>query len=265
MAAPSKDFTVIADSRVDTDSPVDTTLVTDMRDNDIHLEEAMGRDYVLAVNHDHDDVNSKGVVVPAGSITISQISRAEQVIFDDFTEGTLRNTWVDTSVGVTFPDEAGGKITWNSGEVYHAAKIWAAHATDAITFEVLAENAGTAPSGTGNFYFGLSEDGTSTFGNLDEGIAFARSPGSPFTNWYARNVTGGVFTSTDTGIAVSTSQQKLKMIILTTSIEFYIDDVLVATNTTNIPTDILLFAMQEDSTNFQPKVDYISCDQPLTR
>lgn len=63
MPAPSKAWVDIADSQVDADSPLDTTLVTGLRDNQIHLEEAMGKDYVLAVNHDHDNVNSKAVVL----------------------------------------------------------------------------------------------------------------------------------------------------------------------------------------------------------
>ena len=58
MAAPSKVFTVIADSRIDPDSPLDTTLFTDLRNNDIHLEEWLGHSYVAAQDHNHDSVNS---------------------------------------------------------------------------------------------------------------------------------------------------------------------------------------------------------------
>lgn len=59
MTAPSKSFTVIVDTRIDVDSPLDESLMEDLRDNDIHLEEWLGGSYVAAVDHDHDGVNSK--------------------------------------------------------------------------------------------------------------------------------------------------------------------------------------------------------------
>ncbi len=58
MAAPSKNFTVIADSAIDADSPITADLMEDLRDNDIHLEEWLGKNYTAAVDHDHDGTNS---------------------------------------------------------------------------------------------------------------------------------------------------------------------------------------------------------------
>ena len=62
MTVPSKNFTIIADSAIDADSPITADLEEDFRDNDIHLEEWLGKDYVAAQNHDHDGVNSKSVL-----------------------------------------------------------------------------------------------------------------------------------------------------------------------------------------------------------
>jgi hypothetical protein len=59
MAVPSKNFTIIADSAIDVDSPITEDLMEDFRDNDIYLEEWLGKDYTAAQNHDHDGVNSK--------------------------------------------------------------------------------------------------------------------------------------------------------------------------------------------------------------
>jgi len=59
MPAPAKPFTIIADSRIDADSPVTEELMTFIRDNIEHLEEWLGKNYVAAVDHDHDGVNSK--------------------------------------------------------------------------------------------------------------------------------------------------------------------------------------------------------------
>lgn len=58
MAAPSKSFTIIPDADIDPDSPVTTGLMTNIRDDLIHLEEWLGKNFVAAQNHDHDDVNS---------------------------------------------------------------------------------------------------------------------------------------------------------------------------------------------------------------
>ena len=60
MAAPSKSYTDITDSQVDADSPLDTTLVTAVRDNIVHLKEWLGASYT-AVDHDHDGLNSKPI------------------------------------------------------------------------------------------------------------------------------------------------------------------------------------------------------------
>jgi hypothetical protein len=77
MAAPSKNFTVQPDSQVDADSPLDTTLITEQRDNDIHLEEWLGKNYTAAVDHDHDGTNSKLVATVADAgITQAKLSTA---------------------------------------------------------------------------------------------------------------------------------------------------------------------------------------------
>src|SRR4030067_1923715 len=61
MAAPSKSYTNIVDSQVDADSPLDTILMTSLRDNIVHLKEWVGGSYAAEVHHDHDGVNSKPI------------------------------------------------------------------------------------------------------------------------------------------------------------------------------------------------------------
>jgi hypothetical protein len=77
MAAPSKSFTVIADSAIDADSPITADLMEDYRDNDIYLQEWLGKNYTAAVDHDHDGVNSKTINI-AGSLSFYE----EQTTFD---------------------------------------------------------------------------------------------------------------------------------------------------------------------------------------
>lgn len=55
----SKTWTTILDTAVAPEKPVDTVLVTAMRDNEIHNYEWIGYGYTPAQAHDHDGVNSK--------------------------------------------------------------------------------------------------------------------------------------------------------------------------------------------------------------
>ncbi len=58
MAAPAKDFVQITDSEIAPDSPETTGLMTKLRDALEHLEEWLGKDFVAAINHKHDGVDS---------------------------------------------------------------------------------------------------------------------------------------------------------------------------------------------------------------
>lgn len=64
MAAPTKNWTSIADTSIDADSPLDTTLITAVRDDLENLKsQLLGESgaYTAAQGHDHDGVNSKEV------------------------------------------------------------------------------------------------------------------------------------------------------------------------------------------------------------
>ena len=86
MPAPSKNYTLIPDGSIDADSPLDTTLMTQMRDDLIHLEEWLGDGYTAAKDHNHDGVNSKNVTL---AYLAGDILRA----YAD-TEGTAPPTYV---------------------------------------------------------------------------------------------------------------------------------------------------------------------------
>lgn len=76
MPAPSKSWVVVSDTQVDADSPLDTVLMTGLRDNAVHLREWMGSSFTPAVDHDHDGVNSKSVVLGTGVVTTVKIADA---------------------------------------------------------------------------------------------------------------------------------------------------------------------------------------------
>lgn len=60
MPAISKTWVIIADGAVDPDSPLDTALMTGLRDDLVHLREWLGAAYTAGAtqNHTHDGVNS---------------------------------------------------------------------------------------------------------------------------------------------------------------------------------------------------------------
>jgi len=65
MTALTKAFNAISDAQVDPDSPIDTTLLTSIRDALIYLQEWIGHDYVAGAvqNHNHDGINSASIPV----------------------------------------------------------------------------------------------------------------------------------------------------------------------------------------------------------
>lgn len=72
MPAPSKAWVVIADTAVDPDSPLDTALITGLRDNQINLDERLGGANYPAgrslQDHTHDGVDSAAIDVGPNAI-----------------------------------------------------------------------------------------------------------------------------------------------------------------------------------------------------
>lgn len=63
MAVPSKDFDTITDGQVDADSPLDTTLITSIRDALINLQERLGTGLgTEAQNHAHTGADGSAVL-----------------------------------------------------------------------------------------------------------------------------------------------------------------------------------------------------------
>lgn len=82
------------------------------------------------------------------------------------------------------------------------------------------------------------------FGNVNgsattehsNGIYFYASNASP--NWICKSAKGGVRTSTDSGVAITTNMVSFSFVATTTQVLFYINNALVATHTTNIPSAV---------------------------
>lgn len=95
MAIDGFDFTTISDGRVDPDSPLDTTLATDWRDNSEFLMRWLGKSFLGAAvaDHDHDGTNSA------------------QVDASDLTGTAIVNAFVWVDDGTLVVNDTGGSGT----------------------------------------------------------------------------------------------------------------------------------------------------------
>jgi hypothetical protein len=97
-------------------------------------------------------------------------------------------------------------------------------------------NIGQVPDGTNTFSIeaGL---GDTPSGTTTDGVYFLFDRAVSTTNWQGRSVSNSVGTNSDTGVAIASGWVAFKIIIDDTAAEvkYYINDALVATITTNIP------------------------------
>lgn len=80
------------------------------------------------------------------------------------------------------------------------------------------------------------------------------------SNWYVQSASGGSVTTTNTGVAADTSYHEFKISCTSTELTFFLDGTLVATVTTNIPTNLLqpyVFVVSKTGTTRDVFLDYI--------
>lgn len=76
MAAPTFSWNAITSAQTDAESPIDTTLMEGVRQNLVHLKEWLGESFTPAVDHDHDGINSKSVVLADSVVSIAKLKLA---------------------------------------------------------------------------------------------------------------------------------------------------------------------------------------------
>lgn len=81
----------IADGTIDPDSPIDTALMTAIRNSLTHNYEWIGKDYTPAINHNHDGANS----APLGNGSVTEALLASSAV----SQGKLKTTLNNLSAG----------------------------------------------------------------------------------------------------------------------------------------------------------------------
>ena len=246
MAAPSKNFNAPADGQIDAESPVDVTLMTQLRDSLVHLEEWLGMSYTAAQNHDHDGVNSAlSAGVLDGSVTYGKLAFnatiREVTAYSGITVSSALQLSMATMT-LTPGTEANGDSTdgaWlastvNNGYFDHymnerVRRDWYPIFYAKIkTYSVVTNT---------RMWHGFDNNGGANATDTPSAnIAMFRFI-SGGTKWYAVTTdNAGTATLTDTGITVAASTvYELRIVCGASDVKFYINNVLVATNTTNIP------------------------------
>ena len=258
MTVPSKSWTVITDGTVDADSPLDETLMTALRDNLVHLEEWIGFSYTAAQDHDHDGVNSKGVVLPTASVGIDALKRMRESLYQKMYGG------------VTFYSSMGDGLSPSGG----GANISGDDADDAWVFfggasggtanrEFTTPTANSHTQGRHNpivrmrikthtnilqrrMWFGLWDNTFATGSMATDstpdtffaGFRFATDvDGTDFWRCVSIDGTGASAEETITTTAIATvTVYTLEVRLTASDVEFYIDNVLVATHSSVVPT-----------------------------
>lgn len=229
MAAPSKPFTTIIDGQVDANSPVDEILMTSIRDSLVNLLEQISFGFTPAQAHRHNDIDS------------ARINRTDIIItdtvslFDDFLFDLAG--WTILNTGAVLANGPNGlmRISNSAAATFHGIKTvqkaFTLDASDAITFECrLRSNVDVAAF----LQFGFT-DNTGSQASPANGVWFDNFSVAT-DRWKARTRASGVETSTDTGVSISSSLETIKLVATTSQVTFFVDDVLVATHVTNIPT-----------------------------
>lgn len=104
MAAISKAWVTIADAAVDPDSPLDTTLMEGLRDNDINLREWLGGSFTAGAVKDHNHDGANSALIEVGP-------------------NLLRNgSFENDGAGWTITDYTGGSHAFSTSVRHHGQK-----------------------------------------------------------------------------------------------------------------------------------------------
>lgn len=267
MAAPSKNWTDILDTQIDADSPIDVTLMTEIRDDLVYLKEWLGKNYTAAIDHSHDGVNS-ALISTQGTLLYSFYT-SYPFVFDDFLMESIIG-W--TNEGGTAAILTGAGVYNGIVRASSTAGAWSGvsqftclpfmfHDGNTVTFEanVKAVNALTVNS---FIIIGLADANPGAQPVPTNSIQVYWDINA--SKYGSKTISGGVVTATLWDLGPTTAiWHKLKIVATSTSVQFYYNGTLKASHTTNIPTVHLGSAMIVKDTSGGGTTtydcDYICC------
>lgn len=244
MPVPSKNWTNILDAQIASDKPIDTTLLTEIRDNLVNLKEWLGVAYTPAQNHNHDGVNSASVITP--NMRYQQFTSGGAYMEDDFAGAALDTIKWLNDANVTLPGEKHGKArvghdtaqSWNGLNAGSSPLYLSASNGNTLIIEVKVKRAGlfgTQPRICIGFLkqppiagHPAGENNTIT----PNAIFFDNTESSA---WRSNTNAGAGLTQTTLAAAPATTYQTLRIEAQSGSVKFFVNGILVATHTTNIP------------------------------
>lgn len=93
MALPTYSWNDITQSQTDPESPIDTTLMEGLRQNLVHLREWLGSGFTAAIDHDHDGINSKSVLLADSVVTLAKL----KLIQGSYSQNTAGTVYINVS------------------------------------------------------------------------------------------------------------------------------------------------------------------------
>jgi hypothetical protein len=188
----------------------------------------------------------------------------------------LHSVYKDVSFGVTSPSYSNKfgviRLDHSTNTLNNSSFIWSntmrgdsGAFTNTYYFKT-----GALPGATKDFEYSVGLGSINLLSGTPNAIIFYYKYNSNGGRWSAITRSASVTTSTNTGITVvANTWYKLEIVYNLTDVKFYINDVLVATNTTNIPTSglvsmVYMYIFTSNFTNVGFEVDYIRYQKTLT-
>lgn len=168
------------------------------------------------------------------------------ITIDDFFGSNIDVKWVIDTVGansdVKIVDGVGGVVKLNSG----------ANNNDYGELSLSTKNVDIACGMSIKIRLKISHvmNTMVEFGSIvdaNQRMDFIYNETGSAGNWIARNTMAGVDTTTDTGVVGNTDWHIFRVVTSSSDIKFYIDDILKATHTTNLPTNLMKMYIKQTS------------------
>ena len=200
------------------------------------------------------EIDDKAVTNPklSGGITGDKFARddvdyflSDEMVYDDVTdipfetEGTVSQA--DAGIGVI--DVLTGGAAGNRARLNMTSTSKRINPTKTQFVKLLGNN--TAQTNAHDFVGLFSALPTAAVPPVDpaNGIYFRNKNAGAVVNWFAVSRKANVETAVDTGISATAQPKFMEIRITSTEITYYIDDVLVATISTNLPTVSLFWGV----------------------